>query len=455
MIDPRLQALLEDRPAPELEAEAAIDEAEPDIVGPVETDSGSVPDTQAEDTDAQTEPADTADPEEVRRELISLAVEANPALAPIAHAAREGVSMGGGGNVRASSTLRDAMDTLVPGPDTAPDGGFRTVGGWLSADNSLSSPVTEVSPWFTVSHWQWLAAKNMVRRMPVELGLVLPHLFISEAQVIFDLKAWGALSGDGQITAEAADMFGAVTGFSELTVYGTVLLYAQRRTPKKLPAVLEKFGLSAAVRDVPRVSFAVGISDREVVTTLVNNNTVVFARRLRRIHDTADAAEAVLGLLDPQGIWPEYPLRTSVVLPGTVADELATSAATAKLIDAEPDEDATDDERAADAALRAGVRKGARKILAAARTPTAATDAIAEIATSTVHALAQITVRTNDVDTQRGAPSALALAFLRGKGIVASYPSGTGPLRRITYTRGNTAGIEEGIKVLRHAYRGG
>ena len=230
MIDPRLQALLEDRPAPAPEAEAATEDVEPDTAGPVETDPGSAPDAQAEDTGAQAASVDTTDPDEVRSELISLAVEANPALAPIAHAARQGVSMGGGGDVRASSTLRDAMDTLVPGPDKAPDGGFRTVGGWLSADNSLSSPVTEVSPWFTVSHWQWLAAKNMVRRIPVELGLVLPHLFISEAQVIFDLKAWGALSGDGHITAEAADMFGAVTGFSELTVYGTVLLYAQRRS---------------------------------------------------------------------------------------------------------------------------------------------------------------------------------------------------------------------------------
>lgn len=394
--------------------------------------------------------------EQIRADLINLAAEVDPLMAPIVEAAGGDLRMTADGTLSASPALRAAMRALVPGRDKAPASPNRLVADWLSADTNSSAPVSETSPYFTVSHWHWMAAKDLVRRMPAELGPTFPHLFVSEAQIIHDLKAWSALDEHGQLTDEAAAMFGAVTGHASLTVYGTVLLYAQRRAPVQLPATLEEFGLAAAVRDVPRVTFTVGVTDREVVTVLLNNTSVIFTRRLRSTNCAEDdAAASVLDLLDPDGQWSPYPLKAPIMLPGSVVDELATSADTSGLIDTEPGEDATEAERDADKARRDRVRNGARKILAAARTPAAAAAVIADMAASTVHALAQITVRTDHADVSRGEQGALAMVFLRDRGVLASYPSGTGHLKRVTYVAGNRSGIKDGIGVLGETFRGG
>ncbi|TLH48967.1 hypothetical protein C1S80_29215 [Mycolicibacterium aubagnense] len=400
--------------------------------------------------------AESSSTKQIRADLMNLAAEVDPRMAPIVEAAGGDLRMSADGTLSASPALRAAMRALVPGRDKAPASPNRLVADWLSADTTNSIPVSETSPYFTVSHWHWMAAKELVRRMPAELGPTFPHLFVSEAQIIHDLKAWSALNQHGQLTDEAAAMFGAITGHASLTVYGTVLLYAQRRPPVELPATLKKFGLAAAVRDVPRVTFTIGVTDREVVTVLLNNTSVIFTRRLRSTNCIEDdAAKSVLDLLDPDEQWPAYQLKAPIMLPGSVVDDLATDPDTTGLIVTEPDEESTDAERAADAARRDQVRNGARRVLAAARTPAAAAAVVADIAASTTHALAQVTVRTDHADVARGDQGALAIVFLRGRGVLASYPSGSGHLRRVTYAAGNRSGIKSAIEVLGNAYREG
>lgn len=383
-------------------------------------------------------------------EMIQLAINANPAMAPIAEAARSEIRVGADGKITASPAMLAAMRAMVPTPDQSES---RTIGGWLHHDTE-TAPVTGTLPFFTVSHWHWLSATNKVRRMPAELGLTFPQLLTSQAQIVHDLTAWGCLDESGQITDEAKGMFAAVTGHAELTVYGTVLLYAQRRPPSQVPEELRGFGMEAAVRDVPRVTFVIGVSEREVVCALVNNISVVFTRRLRRGGVAADAAAEVLDLLDPQDQWPGYPLAAPIVLPAAVVDQLAADPAASALIDSDPDENADNSVRASDRARREQARKAATSVLASAKTPSGARAAIAEIAGLTTHALAQITVKTAGSDVSRGVPGALALSFIRDKGVIASYPSGSGHMRRVTYVAGTQVGIENGIKALSSAYSG-
>lgn len=460
MIDPRLQSLLDSEAPPGPTAasdDAQLPEQGSSTAADTVTDGDDTTGDTGADTATDTEPVDVATQVKSlfkdRNQMLDLVAEQHPALLPIAEASKAGVRPGSGGTLNVSASMRSAMDALVPGRDKAPAGSQRVIGSWLTADAEVSSPVTGVSPWFTISHWHWLAAMHYVRPIPGQLGPTFPHLFVSEAQVIHDLRAWGALGPDG-ITDEARNMFDAVTGHADITLYGTVLLYAQRNDPQKLPDELAEYGLQAAVRDIPRVTFAIGIGQREVVTAVVNNTSVVFDRRLRRSNETADATSAILRLLDPDGLWPAYPLKTPIVLPGDITDQLANDDDTAGIIDTEPDEDATDEVRVADNERRDKVRKGARRILSGARTPRPAAEVIADIASSTTHALAQITLRTSDVDVSRGASSALALVFLRDRGVVASYPTGAGQWRRITYVSGNSTGIEKAVESLRNTYRG-
>lgn len=471
MIDPRLQAILDgtDAPGTSTERDPAPEpsDAPAELVADAEPATATVQSSDAEETEeAEDSGSVVVTPGEVMRtveemspderdRLVELAAANNPNMAPIAEAARADIRVGDDGRIIASDALHAAMRALVPGRDKAPtDTAHRSIGGWLSVDNQVAAQVTETSKYFTVSHWHWLAAKNMVRQMPAELGPTFPYLMTSEAQIMHDLTAWSALDEDGLLTPEAGAMFGAVTGHAELTVYGTVLLYGQRRAPAELPPELKGFGLEAAVRDVPRVTFAIGVDTREVVCAVVNNTSVVFTRRLRRGDAVTDAAAGVLDVLDPESLWKAYPLPASVVLPGTVVDQLASDPDASTLIDTEPGPDANDDARAADDAYRNKARTSTRKILQAAKTPAGAQTAIADIAGATTHALAQITVKMRDVDVSRGQPGAIALSFLLGKGIVASYPSGSGDLRRITYASGNVTGIADGLRALSSAYRG-
>ena len=383
-----------------------------------------------------------------------LHIEVNdaPAVEPV-HPCR--VSSAARPSAAPSAELRAQMRAEVPGRDKAPAGPHRNIAEWLTADADTAAPVTETSPWFTISHWHWLAAKGMVRHLPAEMGPTFPHLFLSEAQIIHDLTAWSALDVRRRITPEAEEMFGAVSGAAEMTLYGTVLLYAHRRAPVTLPAELKEFGLEAAVRNVPRVSFAIGLTERETVTALVNNLSVVFTRQLRRGDAADDAAGALLRLLDPEGNWPTYPLSTPITLPAEVAEQLATSEETSGVIDSEPSEDATEKERADDLEKRKRIVSGARKVLRGARIPSGSAEVIADIAGSTTDALAQVTLRTRDVDVSRGEPGALAINFLRNKGAVASYPSGNGQFRRILFVSGNLSGISTGIATLRRGFTGG
>ena len=362
-----------------------------------------------------------------------------------------------GGSTRTNSgleaALRTQMATEVPGRDKAPEGPLRTIGGWLSAP-AESGPVTETSPWFTISHWHWLAANDLVRQMPADLGMTFPHLFLSESQITHDLTAWSALDSSGKITDEAAQMFAAVSGDADLTLYGTVLLYAHRRDPIEIPSELKEFGLEAAVRNVPRVTFAIGVTSQEVVTALVNNDTVVFTRRHRRGEPIPDAAAALRDLLDPTSDWQPHPMTGPVTLHINTVEQLATGKSTAGVIDDEPDEDATDEQRDADTTRRKTVEKGVRSTLREARTTAGAAADITSIATATTDALAQVTMRTTEVDVPRGDPGALAIAFLRNRGVVVSYPDGSGPNRHITYVSGNQSGIEAGIRALRRVVTG-
>lgn len=411
----------------------------------------------AESTSLLDEQATAAVSDPARRNaLLDLAVEQDPAMEPIAAAAKADIRVAPDGQLIISDTLRTAMRALVPRPDQASSsrGEHRRIGDWLSVNNTVAA-VTETSPYFTVSHWHWLAATGKTRRMPSELGPTFPYLMTSEAQIAHDLTAWGALDAHGQLTAEAEELFKALTGHAELTVFGTVLLYAQRRDPVKVPPELAGFGMEAAVRNVPRVTFVIGVTAREVVCALVNNITVVVTRRLRRAAAADDAAVAVRDLLDPEQQWPAYPLSSPVVLSASVVETLAADKDCGKLIDNEPADDASDAERETNAEMRNTIRKATRRVLQQARTPAGAQETIAEIATSTTHALAQITASTSEVDVPRGAPAALALVFLRDRGIVASYPSGSGTVRRITYASGTTTGIAAGIKALISAYNGG
>lgn len=423
MIDPRLQAVLDDAVRP----------------------------TRGEDETAP-----------VSRPELS-AVFSDTALAEITDAIGVTPRIGPDGTLTVSPALRRVMDAVVPrhyladvpGPEQAPEGPYRNIGEGLTAQ-AITPPVTGTSPWFTTGHWHWLSAKGYVRPMPAELGIHFPHLFLSEAQIVHDLKEWAALDRHGALTAEADAMFGAVTGSATLTLYGTVLLYAhRRREPVTLPAELQEFGVAAAVRDVPRVTFAVGLTDDEVVTALVNNDTVVFNRRWRRSGLDDDAAVALRELLDPVHDWAPYPLDAPVTLAGEVVEELATGETTAGIIDSEPGDEASEEERAADRERREKVGGGVRSVLRGAHLPKPATEAIAAIATATTDAMAQVTVKTAEVDVPRGEPAALALAFLRGRGVVASYPSWSGTRLFITYVTGNEPGIATGISALRRVASGG
>jgi protein-disulfide isomerase-like protein with CxxC motif len=349
------------------------------------------------------------------------------------------------------AAVREMVET---GHDNSATHTYRKVGERLSVSADTSAPVTGTSEWSTVSHWHWLAATGHVRQIPKMLGPTLPYLFLSEAQIVHDLTEWSVLDGDGNITDEAAAMFAAVSGSANLTLFGTVLLHSQRHPTPQLPKQLVALNLQHAVRAIPRVTFSIGITDREVVSALMNNHRVYFQRRLRRATETRDAAVAVRELLDPGDDWPAFTMRTPVTVTSKVMAQLAADPSTSAVLDTEPAADAPDEVRVADTEKRQEVRKEVKRIAKSANVSSESADLLADIAASTTHTLAEICLRTSDVDVSRGDRASLALTFLQGRGAVVNYPTGNGEWRRITYVPGDVSGIEKGVEALRSIYRG-
>lgn len=435
-------------PTGELAAADAADEGEGEAIEGELVDTRDVLVSEEKLAEAMNKTVEELRESAAQREATLAALSAHIPEVSAAIAARSLVGNRGDLSISAMQDIVDVgRDKLAP--DTQ-----RLIGGWLCAPLEGTAPVTGTSAWFTVSHWHWLAAKQYVRKMPSMLGLNLPYLFVSEAQIMHDLREWGVLMADGEITDEARSMFDAVSGSAEMTVFGTVLLYSMRHEMPQLPKQLVDLNAQCAVRDIPRVTFAIGITGREVVSVLLNNHTAYFDRRLRRSTPTRDAAVAVRKLLDPGDDWPAFPIRTPVTVTSAVAEQLATDPDTKALLDTEPGPDAPDEVRVADAEKRKAIGKGVKRIAKAANISSSSAEVLADIATATTHSMAQITLRTSDVDVARGDPAAVALYFMQGRGAFVGYPTGNGQWRRITYVSGDVGGIEKGIEALRNTYRG-
>ncbi|KXO92974.1 Uncharacterised protein (plasmid) [Tsukamurella tyrosinosolvens] len=440
MIDPRLAAVLADTDAP---TTPSADH----VPAPAAHLNGTDEETAAV---ASSEDAEELEPEEA----IEIAVAVDPKLTSVAEAVKGGVSASGG-SVKASTSLRAEMSRVTSPSDlTEANADHRTIGGWLTVDNSLTAPVTSTSPYFTLSHWHWLAAKGLIQQLPADFGPTLPRLDLSEGQIVHDLTQMEALDRSGALTSEAKAMFDALSGLADVTVSGIVLLRYLRRTGVEIPSVIKEFNLEKAVRHIPRVTFRIGVTANEVVCALLNNSTFSITRSYRVAGAAEDAASALLDLLDPDRQWQPYPLKAPVVLPAATIRSLAADPETGTVIDTDPGEDATEDEREDDAARRKAIRTAVTAAATAVDVPSTAAAALADIGSATVHASAEITVATSAVDVSRAEPAALAMAFLTGKGLVLSYPRGEGATKQIVYAGGTEKRIEEAIETLRASFAG-
>lgn len=170
---------------------------------------------------------------------------------------------------------------------------------------------------FDMRHLIELYQRKQILGLPYELG-VLPEAPPTQ-QTYLDLIEWGVLDNDGVLTPEAAPQFEGLIDY-QWASFGTILLFNERRPVKvDLPTEFFDYGYQHAIRDVPRVTFQIGVRNDHIVTAILNGGQLQLSLD-EAGHDLksncARVADFLMKILDPSGEWEPYPMGVpSFVLP--------------------------------------------------------------------------------------------------------------------------------------------
>lgn len=184
---------------------------------------------------------------------------------------------------------------------------------------------------FDQRHLIELFNRGLINELPYELGPM--PLLPGGPEIGKDLARWNVIDGRGKLTSEAAALFAGITAYS-WAITGTVLLYNERRDIQaQIPDELLKYGLQYAIRDIPRVTFLIGVLSKTiegvaepVISSIVQarGRLIIGADQHPRTEEGAyqKVAQIVSAIIDPKRTWKPYPLAETAI-PAATATAVA------------------------------------------------------------------------------------------------------------------------------------
>ncbi|AOS94964.1 hypothetical protein AN480_28390 (plasmid) [Mycobacterium intracellulare subsp. chimaera] len=290
---------------------------------------------------------------------------------------------------------------------------------------------------FDQRHLIELHRRGLLERLPMELGPMPIANF--GPQLWEDLIRWRIVDGATEtLNPEAKKLFDGLINY-EWAVWGIVLLYNERRrVVADLPAEFFRFGVQHAVRDIPRVTFLIGVLNQRVTTAVLANGELDISSDPAEGPRPADIqrqiAKILLTVLDPGQKWAPYPMtRVSIPAPDSGGRKLS--------------------------ALRNGDPKERKKILSTttaglkkAGVTAQTSEVIAELLSQDNPASAQITVtRKTGTGRHTARDNAAGVLFFGGTktGVVVSYPTRAPDHEPwVTYEPGSVDGVARAIAAL-------
>lgn len=160
------------------------------------------------------------------------------------------------------------------------------------------SPV-DFEPFFSTVHLAWLIENGYLAEV-----LTLGHLPFQSGEdpeaIIHDLKYWGVLDDNLEITKEASHLFSGLTGFDERW-WGTLILTNERQ-PLSVDLPEDMMGIAESISDTPKVYWMVSRVDNDLVLILRAGYNISISRYVNRT-EYSDVAKAILSIINPNNEW--------------------------------------------------------------------------------------------------------------------------------------------------------
>lgn len=307
--------------------------------------------------------------------------------------------------------------------------------------DQMPDPAETLPHVFSIHHLVWLYRVGLVTDLPYELG-PFPYTldFLGsgkvDARIENDLVDWGILENGRNLNPEAKFLFDALTGHANWTLWGLVLLYSLKTNAREEfdPQKVDEFGLSHAVRDVPRVPFMIAVTETEIITALNAPPRLILHRIPRAGNVYAQVGESLRLMLDPEQNWEPWQGK-----------RVALPMRTVKQVTADPELSALSDDEDSRKAQAAAVKE---KLLTEDFSATTS-KVIAELTEYPVSS--SVTVSLN-YPSSKGliTPNAsIGINYFDGAGVVVSYPVGSDEdTQLVYYVPGDKEGFREAVNSL-------
>lgn len=309
-------------------------------------------------------------------------------------------------------------------------------------DGNLEDPADTLADVFSIHHLVWLARNGLVNDYPYALGPFPGTLDFGDTgkfdmRIREDLERWGIIDG-GALHPDAEFLFNSILGSSEWMLWGTVLLHSLKtNATAEFNFDEDIFGLRHAVRDIPRVTFAIAVTEREIITAVNAPPALIFDRfpRTRDVH--VQVGEILHDMLDPEHNWQPWD-GNQLTLTASAAKAMATNPAASKIVNGDEEDDHI-----------AAQTDATESALLELEVPSYESKAFSKLMSAPTSASVQASI---DYNSDRGMITAsycLGVTFFDGKGIVVSYPVGKSEKTRLLYyVPGDEKGFADGVKAM-------
>lgn len=313
-----------------------------------------------------------------------------------------------------------------------------------TTDSISADPADDLADVFSIHHFVWLSRNGLVTDYPYVLGpfpatLDLANTGRFDARLKEDLQRWNVLSPEGVLNPDAEFLFNAILGSAEWMLWGTVLLHSLKTNARAEfdPKNADDFGLKHAVRDIPRVTFAIAVTEREIVTALNAPPALIFGRAPRTGDVYRQVGEIFKDMLDPEHNWSPWD-GSQLTISASNADVMAKDPKTSKMVNDETDPEAVDAQTEA-----------IEDALTELNVPSHVSKEFADLMSVPTIASAQAVLDYMGPQGTRTTSLGVGVSFLDGKGVVVSYPVGkTHRTRSLYYVPGDVKGFSDAVEAL-------
>lgn len=211
------------------------------------------------------------------------------------------------------AALRGVVDTVFETTDEAETEAetARTAAGTGAQTSVISLDLPEAAraqplTLFSVEHWLYLAQTGRATDVPDKLA-PFPLPLHSAEELEHDLRTWGLVTGDGELTQELSDLLDTLSFDHDAAVWGVTMFPRDAWVFDLDASVAKEYGMQPRRDVVPRVPVLVVHSrSRGEVVSVISTQAGMVMNRVdvdARADSAGVLADELMAVLNPSGVW--------------------------------------------------------------------------------------------------------------------------------------------------------